>query len=339
MSIISFYIASFFVPGSFDGFNFYGNFDNANIYYQIFSRLSIASYFGGWVPFIFAYELNLKHTRYFISLTLTFFIILLFLINPLNYTLILLIFLIYGTAFWVILILYTRWSELEYKAVSLYILAGIILFANGLIWTLTKIKQMNVFPPWLSSLLIFLGTLLYISPLLFSSTDYNRVFKRWVIIGAFLIIFYIMVITFYLVYNFPIEYIIGDTYYALFIVYLEYYMLKHLQTSSSVPDPSKSQVNFLSSLTRPQKLTEEEVSISKERKICLVCKNKVGGFNFICKDCGAFYCENCAKTLIGIENACWVCESPFDETKPVKLPEIKEEQEEIVVEETHKKGK
>lgn len=70
---------------------------------------------------------------------------------------------------------------------------------------------------------------------------------------------------------------------------------------------------------RPDQITEEEVSISKEKKICLVCKGKVEKFNiFICSKCDTFYCENCARTLSGLENACWVCNSPFDESIPSK---------------------
>jgi len=69
---------------------------------------------------------------------------------------------------------------------------------------------------------------------------------------------------------------------------------------------------------RPDIITEEEVSISKEKKICLVCKGKVGGFSFICDECGAFYCENCAKAMINLENTCWACNTPIDPMKPSK---------------------
>ena len=41
--------------------------------------------------------------------------------------------------------------------------------------------------------------------------------------------------------------------------------------------------------------------------------------------------------LSDLENACWVCETPFDESKPVKLPE-KEEEKVIVKKEDYKKG-
>ena len=83
---------------------------------------------------------------------------------------------------------------------------------------------------------------------------------------------------------------------------------------------------------RPNQITEEEVSISKEKKICLVCKGNVGGFSFICNECGTFYCQNCANSLINLENACWVCNTPFDKSKPSK-PYIKEEDEEVEIKE------
>ena len=76
---------------------------------------------------------------------------------------------------------------------------------------------------------------------------------------------------------------------------------------------------------RPEQITEEEVSISKEKKICLVCKGKVLGHNvFICPECETFYCKKCSDALSNLENACWVCNSPIDKSKPVK-PFKKEE--------------
>jgi hypothetical protein len=71
-------------------------------------------------------------------------------------------------------------------------------------------------------------------------------------------------------------------------------------------------------IKRPDVLTEEEVSISKEKKICLVCKGKVLKFNFICPECETFYCNNCVNALMGMENACWVCDNALDDTKPIK---------------------
>ena len=65
------------------------------------------------------------------------------------------------------------------------------------------------------------------------------------------------------------------------------------------------------------KFTEEKVIISKETKICLVCRGEVLGFSYICK-CGVNYCENCARALTNLENVCWACDTPIDYLKPVK---------------------
>ena len=39
---------------------------------------------------------------------------------------------------------------------------------------------------------------------------------------------------------------------------------------------------------------------------------------FICPNCDALYCQNCAHALESLENACWVCDGPIDPTKPVR---------------------
>ena len=84
-------------------------------------------------------------------------------------------------------------------------------------------------------------------------------------------------------------------------------------------------------------ITEEEVSISKEKKICLVCKGRVRKFEVFLCDCDAFYCHNCARALTDIENACWVCNEPFDESKP-STP-FKKVEEEIEIETSEKPQK
>ncbi|MFX0075318.1 MAG: B-box zinc finger protein [Candidatus Hermodarchaeota archaeon] len=71
-------------------------------------------------------------------------------------------------------------------------------------------------------------------------------------------------------------------------------------------------------IKRPDVITEEEVSISKEKKICLVCKGKVLSFSFICPECETFYCEKCARAMIDLENVCWACDNPLDASKPFK---------------------
>ncbi len=61
----------------------------------------------------------------------------------------------------------------------------------------------------------------------------------------------------------------------------------------------------------------------------MVCKNKISRLNYICPGCLALYCVKCSEALSNLENSCWVCETPFDETKPVQV--IKEVGDEIAV--------
>ncbi len=85
---------------------------------------------------------------------------------------------------------------------------------------------------------------------------------------------------------------------------------------------SKKEVKVEESLfrisQRPDQITEEEVTISKEKKICIVCKGKVFKLLYMCQNCNTFYCVKCSDALSKTENACWVCNEPFDESKPSK---------------------
>ncbi len=74
-------------------------------------------------------------------------------------------------------------------------------------------------------------------------------------------------------------------------------------------------VQNLTELT-PQ-ITEENVAISKDKKICLVCRGEILRYTYIC-ECGALYCENCARAITDLENVCWVCDIPIDYSKPTK---------------------
>ncbi|MFX1337993.1 MAG: MFS transporter [Promethearchaeota archaeon] len=80
-----------------------------------------------------------------------------------------------------------------------------------------------------------------------------------------------------------------------------------------------------------EKISEEDVQLYKEQKICLICKGHVGGFTFtfICPKCDVLYCEKCARALANLENKCWVCGHPIDESKHVKHQKKREEDLEI----------
>jgi hypothetical protein len=69
----------------------------------------------------------------------------------------------------------------------------------------------------------------------------------------------------------------------------------------------------LISKSRPLEISTEEISLYREQGICLVCKGKLGRFNaFTCSKCNVVYCKKCVEALTNLENACWVCNAPFD---------------------------
>lgn len=75
-------------------------------------------------------------------------------------------------------------------------------------------------------------------------------------------------------------------------------------------------------------ITEDDLTIHKERKICLVCRGDIKGYMYACK-CNANYCESCAQALTNLENICWACSAPLDVSKPVKHYEEEEISEKI----------
>jgi hypothetical protein len=101
-----------------------------------------------------------------------------------------------------------------------------------------------------------------------------------------------------------------------------YLGLKEAPIEKSRAKEIKKEVQLKESLfrlyERPDHITEEEVIFHREKKICLVCKGSVSRINYICPKCNALYCDKCSGQLVDLENACWVCNEPLDETKPVK---------------------
>ncbi len=64
-------------------------------------------------------------------------------------------------------------------------------------------------------------------------------------------------------------------------------------------------------------INPEEISLYREQGICIVCKGKLRRFKvFTCPKCNVLYCKKCVEALTNLENACWVCNAPFDESKP-----------------------
>ena len=89
-------------------------------------------------------------------------------------------------------------------------------------------------------------------------------------------------------------------------------------------------------LRKPEALTKEEIAFYKEQTICLVCRKNFSRYTslFICPECKSLYCQKCAQALTELENVCWSCDTPLDDTKPVKR--IIKDKEKVRIEKSEK---
>ena len=113
----------------------------------------------------------------------------------------------------------------------------------------------------------------------------------------------------------------------LMIIIVSYKIVKMIKFETSTGNKTNDKddrLNILGVFTKPPRVTEEEISISKEKKICLVCKNKLKGYIFMCEGCEAFYCQKCIDAVIQLENLCWACNYQIDKSKPAKPLKISE---------------
>jgi hypothetical protein len=82
---------------------------------------------------------------------------------------------------------------------------------------------------------------------------------------------------------------------------------------------------FRTKMMKMERIVEKEITIYKDLKTCIVCKGDAEGFDvFICPNCNSIYCKGCAEALIAIENECWTCNIPIDNSKPIKSLKLEE---------------
>jgi len=303
------------IPGKFINGTFYGNYDAAfkNLYYIIIWKSTVVVFFAGFTFFFYAFEIIIKRTKFLITIFHCLFLTLILLL-PLEfaYYIVFSIYIIFlSISFFGIMLYYTRSSRSEIKAISSFILLGEMLIMVGSFLISDYIKRLNFIPLVIGPLLWSIGTLFCIAPTMIKSESIVKYLK---ITGTSTIGVNGVFTSFLLFYNYSLESVIG----LIIANVLTLLILISIIKSHEVKGENGELKDFIEAWTKPKKVTEEEVSISKERKICLVCKNELSRENYICPDCKTFYCAKCSKTLSDLENACWVCNTPFDVSKTSK---------------------
>jgi len=241
--------------------------------------------------------------------------------------------LIVGCYYLHVLFTLMKWAKKELKAATSFVILGSMLVTNSVIDIIPMMMMIGVIPSIVLPLSLITGAVLGMAPTILNPKLFLRSTRYWYVFFAsvigysvFLLIFSIIFIPEYSILSFILLIC-----YSLECAFFLKSILKEERGSNS------KKVDVSGVFTRPETITEEEVSVSKEKKVCLVCKGKIFKFNYMCPDCESFYCEKCYNALVEIENACWACNTALDESKPSKP--FKQKKEEVVVEEgVPKKG-
>jgi hypothetical protein len=320
----------FYLPVSYRNNAFYIDFELLNAQelavYAIFYKTSTGFFYAGTYLTILAFEYNYKKTKYLLTTSFSLLIIIT-MIAPYDFMVFKFITYNFGAfLFMLILVIYTKWSQIEYKVISSYIMTGAVFVGHSVAIT-GNIEMIGYyFPVWIPNLFFCIGGIVLLLPLLIKISDFSHNWKYWIFLNSITIGVQIYVQIVSIVAGLPDFIILSYLVFTIFYIIVQYIAIKNIRGYFDKPITTEisSKLNVYSTFTRPQKLTEEEVSVSKEKKICLVCKTSLADQIYLCAECGSFYCIKCSEAISDLENACWVCNRPFDTTKPTKSFELEE---------------
>ena len=331
--------AEYFIPGEFQFNVFYGDYGNIDVTYEILMKLAWISFFAGFMWHFLTIEFSLKRTKYIptiysIASILVYILIPLDLIN--TYMIYLLILSIIGFIWFAVMILFINQSRSEFKTVASYIITAATFETIGLYFGIQQLKELNLLPIWLSPLFFCLGGIFFIIPMQVNPRFLSNSKRYWLATNFFTIGMYTFGLIFVIFVGLPLLYVGMIIIMFIFIFYIQYIYFRSMKSqlsSSKISDISEEKLNVLRTFVRPERITEEEVTFHKEKKICLVCKAHVSRVMYTCPECDALYCIKCSDALSNTENACWVCSTPFDDLKPTRPFEKETEEKEVIDEE------
>jgi len=265
------YIQVLQVPGIFIDNVFIGVYED-NPAYEIFGRLSYISFGIGGMFFVLAFEIIIKRTKYLLTITFLIIIIVVIAASPLNFEIARRIFnyiLLLALIFFVplVLYLYTKWSHLEFKAVSSFILFGFILFMVSLILAERAHKNLDYYPLILSPLLLILGCCIIILPVIINPKIISRALTYWILFAilTFPFIIYMIAIDSFLGLRhdfdgwiwFILEFYIAFLYiFTLFLLIIEDISSEINSVSQKTRKADEeSKMDFLAMFTRPEQVS------------------------------------------------------------------------------------
>ena len=211
-------------------------------------------------------------------------------------------------------------AKQEFQSLSSVMAIGFTIFLIGWVFETNMLKILNVVPPAIPPIIVIIGAIVALSPLIVNFELFSRTLANWIVLILIICIF--VFLSLISLTNLSLSMIslililISSFVLIMVIIYIINYVVKSLRVQETPLGKEKEELkDFLKIFTKPKTITEQEVNFSIEKKMCLVCKSKVSRLNYVCPECEVLYCVRCSNTLSTLENACWVCETPFDEGK------------------------
>jgi len=320
------YLGHFFVDGTLTNYKWVGSFDPPGDLFELLFKIDYVLWAIGAVLFILAFEIGIKKTKYIltiIQIPLIIFLIILpydlsrniqrYIMYPFSTSIIIASVVVIG-----------KWSRFELKAISSVLFFGIVFLMMSSALVSKSVKVLDILPLlYLSPIFFIVGAVVVMLPLVIDLRHLSHMFRFSLILGIIQIVSMFFLVSFLI---FQVESLTAILYIVILcaVIFLEIKSIKDIKSYKA----EEAQVTgpiILEMFTKPEKVSIEEVSVSKEKKICLVCKGKISGLNFICSDCGTFYCSKCSYALSDLENVCWACNTPIVSSKPSKPFKIKDE--------------
>jgi hypothetical protein len=316
-----FYLSEFLVPGVYLNYVFLGDYSSVDLLYELILRLSWISYaFGFLLYFIFVEKAVLKSRLIFSALL--GIVLAAIAITPFETarTLNTVAFGLSGMITFLISFKLIQMSRIEYKGLASIHLLGGLFGGAGMVLSYMNVKELNTAPLIIAPVIYAIGIIIYSLPSYIEFKNLKQILKLWVIASITLVLCIVAAVTSIFMYEFPLFIGIAVIVITIGGCVIFYMIIRNIIKYMQFPEEEAELPDLLKMFTKPKKVTEEEVSVSKEKKICLVCKGSIMRMNYMCPVCFTFYCPKCYQALTKLENACWSCDEAMDTSKPVKLP-------------------
>ena len=208
-------------------------------------------------------------------------------------------------------------SDKEFQSISSLVTIGFSFVLIGWLFEAIAIKKAGLFIPFLPPVFFIIGIFIATFPLLINLEFFSKSLANWlVIILVAGVIIFIGLTIFTTLPLFIISQIIIWTSSLILIIVAMYLIITYIKKRDRLSNTTSliergELKDTIKIFTKPATITIEEVQLYREKGLCLVCKGKIEGINYICPKCNALYCLKCLDVLENLENECWVCETTF----------------------------